>query len=257
MTRHLAILCTLALSGCPSDDGDGEGESTGPGTTMSSTSTTDPSSTSPSTSSTDPSTSSESGDPTTTTPETSSTTGEPQTTSTTGDGDLVWLQNDSYTPGDSIQWQIWAGIGDCWAAMYEIDNGLYPFDIVELEVAIGGAGGTQTFEVGVWTVDGNNGPGEPIDTAMVDIEGDVGFEPHIDLEGLLDIPTIENGSFAVVMCHTEHMGSPSIATDADGTVDGQNNWVYQITTEEWVQAPDFFGGIEGDFVMRTGVRPAA
>lgn len=255
MTRRVVLLCTFASLGCPSDDAEAESGSTGASATMSSTSTTTPSATEPSTSSTDPTTGSESSAPTTIEPETSSTTGEPATSSTTGSGDVVWLQNDAFTPADGIAWQIWPGVGDCWAAMYDIDEDLYPFDIVALEVAIGGASETHTFEVGVWTVDGNNGPGEPIDTAMVDIEGDVGFEPHIDLEGLLDVPTIEDGSFAVVMCHTEHMGAPSIATDVDGTIAAQNNWVYQITTDEWVRAIDFFNGIEGDFIMRTGVRP--
>lgn len=206
----------------------------------------------------DPSTSSESGEPSTSSSATtSSTTAEPESSSsTTSSGDLVWLQNDSWTASDAIEFQLWAGIGDCWGATYEIDDSLYPFDIVELEVAIGGSGDTQTFEVGVWTVDGNNGPMDPIDTVEVEITGDVGLEPHIDLEGLLDVPTIEDGSFAIVMCHTEHMGSPSIATDMDDTVDAQNNWVFQGAMGEWVQSPDFFG-IAGDFIMRTGVRPAA
>jgi hypothetical protein len=259
MSRHLATLFALVSlsTACPgSDDGEADAGSTGPGTTAPSTSSTDATSTGPTS---DPSTSSESGEPSTSSPDDStSSTGVPESSSSsTGDDGLVWLQNDTFTPADSITWQIWPGIGDCWAAMYEIDNSLYPFDIVALEVAIGGADDTQTFEVGVWTVDGNNGPGEAIDTAEVDIQGNVGFEPHIDLEGMLDVPTIEDGSFAIVMCHTGHMGSPSIGTDMDGTVDGSNNWVYQITTEEWVQAPDFFGGIDGDFIMRTGVRPAA
>jgi hypothetical protein len=250
------IALVLLTTGCPdSDDAENDAGTSGPSTTTPSTSSTDASSTA---TTTETPTSSESGDPTsTTTPATStSPTGEPETSSTTtGGGELVWLQNDNFTPADSIEWQIWPGLGDCWAAMYDIDNGLYPFDIVALEVAIGGADTTQTYEVGVWTVDGNNGPGEAIDTAMVEIEGNAGFEPRIDLEGLLDVPTIENGSFAVVMCHTEHMGAPSIGTDVDGTVDAQNNWAYQIVTDEWVQAPDFFGGINGDFIMRTGVRP--
>jgi hypothetical protein len=257
MSRHYAtvyafVLLSAACSG--SDDADAEDGTSGPSTTtMSSSSTTT------GTTTTDATTTSESGDPTSGTQEGSTTaTTEPATSgTTTGGGDLVWLQNDSFTPNDGIEWQLWPGIGDCWAAMYDIDQRLYPFDIVALEVAIGGADGTQTFEVGVWTVDGNNGPGEAIDTAMVDIEGNVGFEPHVDLEALLDVPTIESGSFAVVMCHTGHMGAPSIGTDVDGTVDARNNWAYQIASDEWVQAPDFFDGIEGDFVMRTGVRPAA
>jgi hypothetical protein len=179
------------------------------------------------------------------------------TSSTTGNGgdDLVWLQNDAVDPDSPmLVWQAWPGIGDCWASTYDIPNDLYPFDIVELEVAIGGSGDTQTFEIGIWEVANDHTPTDEIDSAEFDIEGDVGFEPHVDLSGL-DVPTIESGTFAVVMCHTGHMSAPSIGTDMDGTVDGSNNWVFQVAMGDWVSAPDFFG-IDGDFIMRTGVRRA-
>lgn len=175
----------------------------------------------------------------------SSSTGEPS--------DTVTLQNDGFEPADSLFWQTWPSAGDCWASTYEIDPGLYPFDIVGVQVAIGGAPETASFELGIWEVDADGMPSTAIDTAMVDIEGDM-QGPDLDVQMLLDVPTIDSGSFAVVMCHVDHMGAPSIGTDLDGTVDAAHNFVFQQIMDEWVPAPDFFG-IDGDFIMRAIVRP--
>jgi hypothetical protein len=147
---------------------------------------------------------------------------------------------------------MWPGPGDCWASTYAIDASLYPFDIVSIDAAIGGADTMESFEVGIWSVDGNGFPDQAIDSAMVDIVGNM--QGAIDVEGLLSVPTVESGSFAVVMCHVDHMGAPSIAIDDDGTVDGDHNFVFQQVDGNWVRSPDFFG-TAGDFVLRTNVRP--
>ncbi|HWB81597.1 MAG TPA: hypothetical protein VG755_41835, partial [Nannocystaceae bacterium] len=117
---------------------------------------------------------------------------------------------------------------------------------------IGGADDTQTFEVGIWEVDDNGFPSAPIDSVEIDIAGNV--ELSIDVEGMLDVPTIDSGSFATVMCHVDHMGTPSIAIDVDGSVDGDHNFVFQMIDGDWVRSPDFFG-TSGDFILRTTVRP--
>jgi hypothetical protein len=189
--------------------------------------------------------SSSGGSPSTTEADSGASTGEP--------GDTVVLQNDGYVPRRGLLWQTWPSAGDCWASSYVIDPGLYPFEIVGVQVAIGGASEVATFELGIWELDDGGLPGVEIDSAMVEIEGDV-QGPDLDVADLLDLPTIANGSFAVVMCHSDHMGSPSIATDVDGTVDGAHNFVYQQIMGEWVSAPSFFG-IDGDFVMRAVVHP--
>ena len=249
--RAYALPIVLLCAACPSDDdsmGDGDTGVMTMSMTMPSTMTTTPTGSG-----------SESGQMTTTEPD--PTTGDPTTdpetsaTTTGNNGDLVWLQNDSVDPDDpQLLWQAWPGINDCWGASYDIPNDLYPFDIVEVEMAIGGSDDTQTFRVGVWNVNNQNEPTEEIDSAEFDIQGNVGFEPHVDVSGL-NVPTIESGSFAIVVCHTGHMGAPSIGTDMDGNVDGSNNWVYQGFMGEWVSAPDFFG-IDGDFIVRAGVRAA-
>ncbi len=200
-------------------------------------------------------------DPTTsaTTPGTESTTDDPDGSSSadgsssgTGGGDTVTLQNDGFTPDMPLFWQTWPMPDDCWASTYEIDESLYPFDIVGVMVAIGGAPETATFEFGIWSVDGDGFPDAPIDTAMVDIEGDV-QNPDLDVEALLDVPTIDSGSFAVVFCHVDHMGAPSIGIDEDGTVDPMHNFI-RDDGGDWVPSPDFFG-TDGDFILRTIVRP--
>lgn len=201
-------------------------------------------------------------DPTTsaTTPGTESTTDDPdgsssagESSSGTGGGDTVTLQNDGFTPDMGLFWQTWPMPDDCWASTYEIDASLYPFEIVGVMVAIGGASETATFEFGIWSVDGDGFPDAPIgDTAMVDIEGDV-QNPDLDVAALLDVPTIDSGSFAVVFCHVDHMGAPSIGIDQDGSVDEMHNFI-RDDGGDWVPSPEFFG-TDGDFILRAIVRP--
>lgn len=241
----------LACGDSGSDDA-GDGDTT---TAMTVTMTTADTSAGPTTDPTlDPTTSA-------TTPGTESTSLDPESSSsadassTTGTpGDTVTLQNDSFTPDMSIFWQTWPMPDDCWASTYEIDESLYPFDIVGVMVAIGGAPDTVTLEFGIWSVDGEGFPDAPMGgTAMVEIEGDV-QNPDLDVEALLDVPTIESGSFAVVFCHVDHMGAPSIGIDQDDTVDGAHNFI-RDDNNDWVPSPDFFN-TDGDFVLRAIVRPA-
>jgi hypothetical protein len=87
---------------------------------------------------------------------------------------------------------------------------------------------------------------------MVDLMGNQ-TNPDIDIEGLLDVPTIMLGSFASVMCQVDHAGAPSIGIDQDGSVDAAHNFV-MFSGNDWVASPDFFN-TDGDFIMRTIVRP--
>ena len=249
--RAILFAVALAVAACGGDDGGqattSSGGSSAAGSTSSPTSTSTSSTTSSSTTTSSTTASSTSSS---TAPPTSSSGGG--SSSSGGNGDVT-LQNDSWTEADGLTWETWAGVGDCWASTYAIDPSLYPFDIVGVQVAIGGATTTETFSVGVWQVDGNGTPATAIDTAMVDMTGEESFDP-IDLTGLLDVPTITDGEFALVMCHTDHMGAPSIAIDTDGTVDANRNFVYRGFQDQWSSAPDFFG-IDGDFIMRAVVRP--
>lgn len=242
MQRHGPIL--LALCVACGDSESGEGDETSTSVTTSSGSTTTDATTTASSSSTDTSTSTSSAE--------SSSSSADESSSTGTSGDTVTLQNDGWTPMDSLTWETWPSPGDCWASTYEIDASLYPFDIVAIAPAIGGADDTQTFEVGIWEVDGDGFPTTPIDTVEVDIAGNV--ETSIDVEAMLTVPTIASGSFATVMCHVDHMGVPSIAIDVDGSVDADHNFVFQMIDGDWVRSPDFFG-TAGDFVLRTTVRP--
>lgn len=243
----LVALC-LPLAGACGDPQEAEDTSESTGST---TAPTTSSTTTPTTSTTvDPDTGTS---PTATTDPTTATGSSSDDGSSTEGGDTVTLRNDSFEPSDSLTWQIWPGPGDCWASTYEIDAGLYPFDIVAVEVAIGGADGVHAFELGIWELDGDGLPDQAIDTAMVDVEGNVAG-PNLDVETLLTIPTIDSGGFAVVMCHVDHMGAPSIGIDDDDTVDAAHNFTFQVATGDWVPSPEFFG-TDGDFVMRAIVRP--
>lgn len=185
-------------------------------------------------------------------PESSSDGGSESGSSTGSPGDTVTLQNDGFTPDMQLVWQTWPMPDDCWASTYEIDAGLYPFEIVGVMAAIGGAPDIVTMEVGIWSVDADGLPDQPIDGAMVEVEGDVP-DPNIDIEMLLDVPIIAAGSFAVVMCHVDHMGAPSIGIDQDGTVDAAHNFI-RDDGGDWVPSPDVFN-TAGDFILRTIVRP--
>lgn len=186
------------------------------------------------------------------------TTGEPgESSGDTGQplaGDV--LQNDSWTPADSLVWQTWANTNDCWASVFAADPAQYPFEIVGAIAAIGNGDGVHTFEIAVWEVDNQGMPTAELGSRTVDIDGGTTSLTEIDLSGLGVPPVQNNDEFALVMCHTEHMGPPSIAIDADGTVDAGRNWVLQQAMGDWVPSPDFFG-IDGDFILRAVIMPQA
>lgn len=188
----------------------------------------------------------------------STTTGEPgESSSDTGpslQGDV--LQNDSWTPADSLVWQTWPNTNDCWASTFAAAASQYPFEVVGAIAAIGNGDGVHTFEIAVWEVDNQGVPSMELASRTVDIDGGTTSLTEIDLSGLGVPPFMNNDELALVMCHTEHMGLPSIAIDADGTVDASRNFVFQQAMGEWVPAPDFFG-IDGDFILRAVIMPQA
>jgi hypothetical protein len=245
-----ALSLLLGSTACPSDD---SGATSDGSDTGASSSTSDPTTTG-----VDPETTADptTGDPPPTTTGEDSTggtdsSGGEETTGPGLEGDV--LQNDSFTPLDSLEFQTWPNMSDCWASVYEADMSQYPFDIVGAIVAIGGDASVETFEIAVWEVDNMSMPDTEIASMTVDIDGGTNDFAEIDLTSL-GVPTVDNGEFAIVMCHTGHMGMPSIAIDADGTVDADRNWVFQAAAGEWVQSPDFFD-IDGDFIMRAVIMP--
>jgi hypothetical protein len=165
----------------------------------------------------------------------------------------VVLVNDGWTPTEAIEFQTWANQQDCWASVFTADAADYPFDIVGARVAIGGGGDVVTFSAAVWTVDNQGTPDTELATTTFDVDGAIMDLTDVDLSGL-GLATIDGGDFAIVMCHTEHMGSPSIAIDADGSVDAARNWVFQQAMGVWVPSPEFFG-IDGDFILRAIIQP--
>lgn len=255
LTRSLASLAILLAFAC-GDDGPtpsadtsatASGSGSGGASSGSGGASTSGGATDTSADSTGPSPATTSGPTTTGEPgESSSDTGQPL------DGDV--LQNDSWTPADALVWQTWANIGDCWASVLAADPTQYPFEIVGAVVAIGNGDGVHTFEIGVWEVDNQGMPTAALGNRSVDIDGGTTSLTEIDLSGLGVPPFQMNDEFALVMCHTDHMGPPSIAIDADGTVDAERNWVFQQAMGEWVQSPDFFG-TDGDFILRAVIMP--
>lgn len=256
--HRLTLAFTFLLIPACGDDGEPSGNdasSSGSGAgTASSGSTAEASASSGGTMTTSPEDST--GQP----PETSTgtTTTEPSDSSDSSDsgmpleGDV--LQNDSWTPADALTWQMWPNTNDCWASVFQASPMQYPLAIVGAVAAIGNGDGVHTFEVAVWEVDNQGMPTNELGTRTIDIDGTTTALTEIDLSGL-GLPVVNNnGEFAVVMCHTEHMGFPSIAVDADGTVDAGRNWVYQQAMGQWVPAPDFFG-IDGDFILRAVIMP--
>jgi hypothetical protein len=264
MAMHRLALRFVVVSGllavaCGDDGDDGGGDDTTGGTTAGTGMTAPGTSTTPmdTTEGMDASTTTAPGTTTEEPPGTSTGPGEDDSTGSDTGGTLdgTVLQNDAWTPTESIVFQTWPNRTDCWASTFEPSAEHYPFDLVGAVVAIGNAKGTFTFEVGVWEVDNQGMPETEIDATTVDIVGDTADLTEIDFTALgLTVPAIDSGDFAIVMCHTEHMGEPTIAIDADGTVSASNNWVYQQAMGEWVASPDFFG-IDGDFILRAVIQP--
>ncbi len=245
LVTPLFLSCTEEPPEVSSDGSSTESATVGSGSTTASTGTPMPTETSAESSGPPPSTT------------TATTTGETADSSSDSgpplEGDV--LQNDSWTTTDSLEWQTWPGMNDCWASVFEADPGQYPFDLVGARVAVGGGDGIHTYQVGVWEVSNQGQPTVELGGRTIDIDGAVNDFTEVDLSGL-GLPAFEgNDEFALVMCHTDHMGAPSIAVDADGDVDGSRNWVRAAASGvDWVQSPDFFG-IGGDFILRAVIMP--
>ncbi len=251
--RTATIVVALLALGCPGDDGGSDSGDDSPGSTSSATGSTETSG--------DPGTDT-SGDPTTpgstSAADSSSTAGPADSTgsdgSTGGGLDGVVLQNDSWTPADAIEFQTWPNMQDCWASVFTADAGDYPFDIVGARAAIGGGGdGVVTLTAAVYSVDNQGTPDTELASTTFMVDSATTDLTEVDLSGL-GLDPIDGGDFAIVMCHTRHMGAPTIAIDVDGSVDADRNWVFQQAMGEWVSSPDFFG-IDGDFILRAVIAP--
>jgi len=188
------------------------------------------------------------------------TTGESADSGSSGEvppleGDV--LQNDSWLPVDALEWQTWPGATDCWASVYQAEPAQVPFEVVGAIAAIGDGEGVHTFEVSVWEVSNQGEPTTELAGRTFEVDGATAELTEVDLTGL-GLPAFDgNDEFALVMCHTAHMGPPSIAIDADGTVDAGRNWVRaQAMGNAWVPSPDFFD-TDGDFILRAVIMPQA
>ncbi len=155
-------------------------------------------------------------------------------------------------PTDGLTFQAWPGPDDCWASVYEPPSDAYPFDVVQAIVATGPSASTESFLLEVWDVGNENVPSARIDGAIVDVPGNELAEIDLVANGI-DSSLIMEGRFALVMCHVDHMGEPSIATDDDGNVDAGLNWVKAEGSDEWQTAAGF-ANIDGDFILRAVIQ---
>lgn len=254
--RGLTLTLALVLIPACGDDGEtppGDGSSSGGSGSGTTSSTGTPGSSGGSTqTAADSGSTTEDPPGTTTNPTTTEDSSDTTETQPPLEGEV--LQNDSWTPADGLVWQTWPGAGDCWASTFSAGPQQAPFELVGAIAAIGGGGGVETFDIGVWEVDNQGTPSTELAATTVDVDGGTSDLTMVDLSGL-GVPAFGNNQdFALVMCHAAHMSEPSIAIDMDGNVDASRNWVLQQAMGDWVPSPDFFG-INGDFILRAVIQP--
>lgn len=177
-------------------------------------------------------------------------------TDTGGGGNLITLQNDGFDMAGTPFRQAGFIENECWASTYVPGPGHYPFQIHSVQVLIVESL-MNNFEVGIYEVDANNMPTAKVDSVDVSLQGALDAFNEIDFATVgLTSPTYETGDrFAIGVCFrhtpTPMNADPSIASDTDGTIMGDRNWIFDLTS--WKRSDSFF--VSGDWIMRAIIEP--
>jgi hypothetical protein len=117
----------------------------------------------------------------------------------------------------------------------------------EVRFLFGGAGGTHDVTISIWDDSAlTNDPGALIHSVTLPVTGTDEYLQSVDLRAS---GVMVNGPFRVGLTFT-HSGLPSVARDADGTIDMSNNLIDEASLG-WLQSWLF--GLEGDWIIHAVV----
>ncbi|MFK8015047.1 MAG: hypothetical protein AB8G17_06370 [Gammaproteobacteria bacterium] len=163
--------------------------------------------------------------------------------------DQEMLQNDGFFSGAAATFQGGFISGEV-AAVRFVPQIPCPCVVQDVTVLFGGTPGTEVMGVSVWE-----------DAANADIPGNLLFTGDVTLQGsnvnlqVIDLtltPIIVNGPFRVGL-EFNHDGLPSVATDNDGTILADQNFILADLggVSFWFRSATL--GVSGDFIIRSTV----
>ncbi len=159
------------------------------------------------------------------------------------------LQNDGFDGLSPVSFQGGFISGEIAASRYEPQIAC-PCVVTKITLLFGGGAGTRDMGIRVWDdVAGSDIPGSLLFTGEVTLQGsDVTFQ-EIDLSLT---PIIVNGPFRVGL-EFNHNGTPSVATDLDGTIDAGANFILADLggLSFWFRSSTL--GVSGDFIIRATI----
>ncbi len=159
------------------------------------------------------------------------------------------LSNDGFTSGAAVTFQAGFIAGEVAASRF-VPQIACPCVITKITLLFGGSTETRNMGISVWDdTPGGDSPGNLLFTGDVALTGSNVALQEIDLSLT---PIIVSGPFRVGL-EFNHSGTPSVATDLDGTINAAANFILADLggLTFWFTSSTL--GVSGDFVIRATV----
>lgn len=158
------------------------------------------------------------------------------------------LSNDGFTSGSAANFQAGFVTGEIAAARF-VPQITCPCLVNSLTLLFGGSTDTRQMGLRIWEdSSGADTPGSLLYTGTVSLTGSSAAFQQIDLSLS---PVTVNGPFRVGL-EFGHSGLPSIATDADGTINAGANFILaNVGVLFWFRSALL--GVDGDSIMRASI----
>lgn len=164
----------------------------------------------------------------------------------------VELRIDGFESGQPAFFQSGFAAGETGAVRLTPPSGLCPCRVQRVTLLFGGVDAVQQVNVLIWDdPDGFANPGLLLFDGTALLTGLATASAFAEVD-LTSGNVIVTGPFRVGI-EFVHSGLPSIARDADGTIDAANNFIFS-TGLGWVQSALL--GLTGDWIIRATVEPA-
>lgn len=166
--------------------------------------------------------------------------------------------NDGFTDGGIAGFQAGFVSGEMGASCFSEPDNRYPVRISAIRFLFGddvGDGSSRFMGVKIFGAGGNGSAPTNLLQDIEDVEAissNTGFN-ELDVSSL---GISVSGPWCVAIVF-QHSGTPSIARDADGTINAGNNWIYGsdlLGGFAWARSADY--GVSGDWIIRTIGNPS-
>ncbi len=162
--------------------------------------------------------------------------------------DVEELSNDDFVNGSAATFQAGFVAGEVAAARF-IPQIACPCLVTKVSLLFGGSSETQEMGLQIWDDPANtDSPGFLIFSGTANLTGS---NTNLQVIDLSLTPVIVNGPFRVGL-EFNHSGTPTVATDTDGTINSLANFILaDVGALFWFQSSLL--GVNGDFIIRATI----